>query len=73
MRRPKRNSLRFGKNGAGISLPNKSNSARTILHSIGFDQQKLTYGHNGHDFALPNLRGEVVKEILAQALNSQPR
>ncbi len=37
----------------------------TILHLMGMDHTKLTYGHAGSDFRLTDVAGEVVKKILA--------
>ncbi len=37
----------------------------TILHLLGFDHTKLTYRFQGRDFRLTDVRGEVVKKLLA--------
>ena len=37
----------------------------TILHLLGFDHEKLTFRHDGRDERLTDVRGKVVKEILA--------
>lgn len=37
----------------------------TILHQLGFDHEKLTYRHAGRDFRLTDVKGNVVKEIIA--------
>ena len=37
----------------------------TILHLMGFDHEKLTFRHAGRDFRLTDMKGKVVKEILA--------
>jgi hypothetical protein len=37
----------------------------TILHLLGFDHTKLTFRHNGKDERLTDVKGHVVKEILA--------
>jgi hypothetical protein len=37
----------------------------TILHLLGFDHTRLTYRHAGRDFRLTDVRGRVVKDILA--------
>lgn len=37
----------------------------TILHLLGFDHEKLTFRHAGRDFRLTDVRGNVVREILA--------
>jgi hypothetical protein len=37
----------------------------TVLHLLGFDHTRLTYRHAGRDFRLTDVKGEVVKELLA--------
>lgn len=37
----------------------------TILHLIGLDHEKLTYNYAGRDFRLTDVKGKVVKDILA--------
>lgn len=37
----------------------------TILHTLGFDHRKLTYRHNGRDFRLTDVAGNVVQPVLA--------
>ncbi len=37
----------------------------TILHLLGFDHEALTYRHNGRDYRLTDVHGDVVREILA--------
>lgn len=37
----------------------------TILHLLGLDHERLTYRYAGRDFRLTDVRGNVVKEILA--------
>ena len=37
----------------------------TMLHLMGFDHEKLTYRHAGRDFRLTDVKGHVVKDILA--------
>jgi uncharacterized protein (DUF1501 family) len=37
----------------------------TILHLMGFDHEKLTYRYAGRDFRLTDVKGKVVKEVLA--------
>lgn len=37
----------------------------TILHLMGIDHERLTYGHAGRDYRLTDVSGNVVKEILA--------
>ncbi len=37
----------------------------TILHLLGLDHEKLTYRHAGRDMRLTDVKGNVVKEIIA--------
>jgi hypothetical protein len=37
----------------------------TILHLIGMDHKQLVYRHNGRDFRLTDVAGEVVRKIIA--------
>jgi hypothetical protein len=37
----------------------------TILHLLGFEHTRLTYRHAGRDFRLTDIKGELVKPILA--------
>jgi hypothetical protein len=37
----------------------------TILHLLGFDHERLTFRHAGRDFRLTDVKGNVVKEIVA--------
>jgi len=37
----------------------------TILHTLGFDHEKLTYRYAGRDFRLTDVHGRVIKEILS--------
>ena len=37
----------------------------TILHLLGVDHTRLTYRHQGRDFRLTDVHGEVVNAILA--------
>jgi hypothetical protein len=37
----------------------------TLLYQMGIDHERLTYRHNGRDFRLTDVGGEVVKKILA--------
>ena len=37
----------------------------TILHTLGFDHERLTYHQAGRDFRLTDVHGKVVKAILA--------
>jgi uncharacterized protein (DUF1501 family) len=37
----------------------------TMLHLLGLDHERLTYRYSGRDFRLTDVKGKVVKEILA--------
>ncbi len=37
----------------------------TILHLLGLDHEKLTYRHAGRDFRLTDVKGNVVRDLLA--------
>ncbi|MDC0273719.1 MAG: DUF1501 domain-containing protein [Planctomycetaceae bacterium] len=37
----------------------------TILHTLGFDHEQLTYRYAGRDFRLTDVHGRVIKEILS--------
>jgi hypothetical protein len=37
----------------------------TILHCLGLDHKRLTYRHQGRDFRLTDVAGEVVQKLLA--------
>ena len=37
----------------------------TILHLMGLDHERLTYRHQGRDFRLTDVHGEVVHDIIA--------
>jgi hypothetical protein len=37
----------------------------TILHTLGFDHERLTYSFQGRDFRLTDVTGRVVREVLA--------
>ncbi len=37
----------------------------TILHLMGVDHKRLTFRHQGRDFRLTDIAGELVKPILA--------
>ena len=37
----------------------------TILHLLGIDHRKLTYQHNGRDFRLTDVYGEVATDIIS--------
>jgi hypothetical protein len=37
----------------------------TILYTLGIDHERLTYRYGGSDFRLTDVKGKVVKEILA--------
>ena len=37
----------------------------TILHLLGMDHEKLTFRHEGRDFRLTDVHGNVVLDIIA--------
>jgi len=37
----------------------------TILHCLGLDHTQLTYRHQGRDFRLTDVSGNVVEKLLA--------
>lgn len=37
----------------------------TMLHTLGFDHEKLTYRYAGRDFRLTDVHGKVIQEILS--------
>jgi hypothetical protein len=37
----------------------------TMLHSLGFDHQRLTYRYQGRDFRLTDVHGRVMQNLLA--------
>jgi hypothetical protein len=37
----------------------------TILHCLGIDHTRLTYRHQGRDFRLTDVAGNVVQKLLA--------
>ncbi|MCA9221632.1 MAG: DUF1501 domain-containing protein, partial [Planctomycetales bacterium] len=37
----------------------------TIMHLLGMNHKQLTYRHNGRDFRLTDVEGEVIREIIA--------
>lgn len=37
----------------------------TLLHLLGLDHERLTYRYSGRDFRLTDVKGQVVKEVLA--------
>jgi hypothetical protein len=37
----------------------------TILHLLGFDHERLTHHHNGRDYRLTDVAGEVVRGVLS--------
>jgi hypothetical protein len=37
----------------------------TMLHLLGFDHTRLTYRYAGRDFRLTDVRGNVIREIIA--------
>jgi hypothetical protein len=36
-----------------------------VLHLLGLDHTKLTYRHNGRDFRLTDVAGNVIKDVIA--------
>jgi hypothetical protein len=52
--------IRVGENGVHVH-----DFHATILHLLGLDHTRLTYRHVGRDFRLTDVRGRVVKEVLA--------
>ena len=37
----------------------------TILHLLGFDHERLTYFHNGRNFRLTDVAGQVIRPVIA--------
>ena len=37
----------------------------TVMHSVGFNHEKLTFRHQGRDFRLTDIAGNVVPKLLA--------
>jgi hypothetical protein len=37
----------------------------TLLHLLGIDHEKLTYRHNGRDFRLTDVGGQVIRDVIA--------
>jgi hypothetical protein len=37
----------------------------TMLHLLGLDHERLTFSYGGRDFRLTDVKGKVVKNILA--------
>ena len=37
----------------------------TVLHCLGFDHKRLTYRHQGRDFRLTDVEGQVMHKLLA--------
>ena len=40
----------------------------TILHLLGMDHEKHTFRHEGRDFRLTDVHGDVVHDIIAQSI-----
>ncbi len=36
----------------------------TILHQLGINHERLTYRHQGRDFRLTDVHGEVVRDLV---------
>jgi hypothetical protein len=45
--------------------PPDYNVQATILHLLGFEDEKLTYRHAGRDFRLTDVHGQVVNDLFA--------
>jgi uncharacterized protein (DUF1501 family) len=37
----------------------------TMLHLLGLDHERLTFRHGGRDFRLTDVKGKVIREMLA--------
>ncbi len=37
----------------------------TMLHLLGFDHERLVYGHRGRDFRLTDVHGRVMPQVVA--------
>ncbi len=37
----------------------------TILHLLGIDHKRLTYGYQGRDFRLTDAHGHVMQDLIA--------
>jgi hypothetical protein len=37
----------------------------TILHQLGMDHTRLTYRYSGRDFRLTDVKGRVIRELIA--------
>jgi len=37
----------------------------TLLHLLGIDHTRLTYRHNGRNFRLTDVAGEVIRDVIA--------
>jgi len=37
----------------------------TVLHLLGMDHKRLTYGYSGRDFRLTDVHGRVVDDLIA--------
>jgi hypothetical protein len=37
----------------------------TILHLLGLDHQRLTFRHNGRDFRLTDVEGNVIRDLVS--------
>jgi uncharacterized protein (DUF1501 family) len=37
----------------------------TLLHLMGIDHERLTYRHNGRNFRLTDVGGEVIRDVIA--------
>ena len=37
----------------------------TVLHQLGLDHRRLSFRHSGRDFRLTDVKGTVVKDLIA--------
>lgn len=37
----------------------------TVLHQLGLDHKRLSFRHSGRDFRLTDVKGTVVKDLIA--------
>ena len=51
--------------GAAVNPVSVHDLHATILHCLGMNHERLTYLHNGRQFRLTDVEGEVIKAILA--------
>jgi len=51
--------------GQGYDPFTVPNSTPTLLHCLGLDHKRLTFRHQGRDYRLTDVGGNVVKKLLA--------